>query len=455
MTEFNSYIRELENHIKKYIPSKENWTPADEALYKPFDIFRIPLKQAQEMQLKAMKYSFKNHYENNHFYNGFCKENNICPNDIKTSDDLSKIPLIPDGFFKDYPNGKDFATWLGNIYTGELPKIMIKQANPNYDQVLDAFNEAGILVTYSSGTSGRHTFIPRDKRTFGNSEYALAKSLVTMVYPHYSYNMNAYLMMPNPKKTNIYAGRAVEILFDAVKNVQVAIDRKVTTELIRLTMGSGRGIKSKIFRLLSRGTMGKIVDEMITWIESNYKAGERIAMTGAPYMLYFTMEKLKRQGVSFDFGENGIVGTGGGWKIHENIRLSVEDFRKKVNEVLGIPAHCCLDIYGMVEGNGWTVHCPEGHYLHLPYSYYKPIVLDEEFNQIGYGETGRFAFLDSTTYSYPGFITTGDRVKLLEHCPICDRPGPVLEPEIKREKGSEVRGCAEEMRSMMSRDLGR
>ena len=38
-----------------------------------------------------------------------------------------------------------------------------------------------------------------------------------------------------------------------------------------------------------------------------------------------------------------------------------------------------LDIYGMVEGNGWMVHCPEGHYLHSPYSYYKPLVLDEEY----------------------------------------------------------------------------
>ena len=55
----------------------------------------------------------------------------------------------------------------------------------------------------------------------------------------------------------------------------------------------------------------------------------------------------------------------------------MEDFRKEVEEVLGIPERCCLDIYGMVEGNGWAVHCPEGHYLHVPYSFYKPIVLDE------------------------------------------------------------------------------
>ena len=93
--------------------------------------------------------------------------------------------------------------------------------------------------------------------------------------------------------------------------------------------------------------------------------------------------------------------------------------------------------------------------MHVPYYYYHPMVLDEEFNQVGYGESGRFAFLDSAAMSYPGFIVTGDQVKLLEHCPVCDRPGPVLEPEVKRVKGEEIRGCAEEVRRMLSSDIGK
>jgi len=101
------------------------------------------------------------------------------------------------------------------------------------------------------------------------------------------------------------------------------------------------------------------------------------------------------------------------------------------------------------------VHCPEGHYLHAPYSYFKPLVLDKEFHPVGYGEWGRFAFLDAAAFSYPGFIITGDKVKLLERCPVCDRSGPVLEPEVKRAQGEEIRGCAEEMRKMLSSDVGK
>jgi len=89
------------------------------------------------------------------------------------------------------------------------------------------------------------------------------------------------------------------------------------------------------------------------------------------------------------------------------------------------------------------MQCPEGHYLHTPYTYYKPFVLDKTLAPVEYGEWGRLAFLDALANSYPGFIITGDEVRMHERCPVCDRPGPVLEPEVKRAKGAEIRGCAE------------
>ena len=158
---------------------------------------------------------------------------------------------------------------------------------------------------------------------------------------------------------------------------------------------------------------------------------------------------MKNQGRSFDFEERGGVLTGGGWKIHEHQRMPVTEFRKMVKDILGIPEKFCLDVYGMVEGNGWMVQCQEGHYLHAPYSYYKPLVLDEEFKPTEYGEWGRFAFLDGAAKSYPGFIITGDKVKLIERCPACNRKGPVLDVEVSRLPGVEGRGCAAVMADLM------
>jgi len=273
-----------------------------------------------------------------------------------------------------------------------------------------------------------------------------------MAYPLWKHDSYGYLLMPNPKKNFIFAGKALEIYFDAVKDVNVAIDREVTTELVQITMGHTKGIKSDIVRYFSYRQQKKMIDNIITWLEKREMAKDTITLIGAPYILYAVMEKLKSQGKRFEFGDRGGVATGGGWKGLKN--MTSKEFRTEVNEVLGISEKFVLDVYSMVEGNGWMIHCPEGHYLHAPYSYYKPLVLDEENKPIGYGEWGRFAFLDGIATSHPSFIVTGDQVKLLEHCPVCDRPGPVFEPEVKRAQGEDIRGCAEEVRRMLSSDIG-
>lgn len=452
---FDSYIKKFDSLVTKYIPSKDQWTPSDYATYGPLDLYRVPEKKANELCLNAIKYQFKRHYEKNSIYHKFCEAQNFTIDKIKNYDDLEKIPLIPDKFYKDYPAGKDFALWLSNIFTGELPTIKISGKNPSFDDVINAFNATGMVVAYSSGTSGRHTFIPRDLRTFKVAEYLGAKVVLTMAYPIWEYDMYGYLLMPNPFKTNVFAGKVCTIYFDVIKDVKVAIDREIDTDTIRLSMIGGRGIKSAFAAIAIKRMYSKIINNIIKWLEQNEKLGNKIAFAGAPFLLYSVMNKLEKDGKTFDFADRGAILTGGGWKIHEDMRVSVNDFRKKVESILGIKPEHCLDLYGMVEGNGWMTHCPEGHYLHVPHSYYHPMVFDEELKFIGYGKYGRFGFLDGSTFSYPGFIISGDRVKLLEHCPICDRPGPVLEPEIKRASGEETRGCAEEMRKMLATDLGR
>jgi len=44
-------------------------------------------------------------------------------------------------------------------------------------------------------------------------------------------------------------------------------------------------------------------------------------------------------------------------------------------------------------------------------------------------------------------------VKLLEKCPICDKPGPVLESDITRMAGAEAKGCANLMRGLMAEEF--
>jgi hypothetical protein len=445
-------VKKINERLADYIPPRDTWNPADEAVFKPIDLYRVPLEEAQDMQLKAIKYTFTRHYRNNDFYHRYCEMRNVRPEDIKTAEDLDRIPLIPDATFKQYPSGKEFASWLANVFTGELPKVVIRGSNPTYDEVINAFNAAGLAVFYSSGTSGRHTFIPRDQKTYRTVQVACAKCRAGMID---IYADHTFALSPNPAKTNVFAGKLFAFVPKLVPNIEFAIDRELTTDMIKTAMSEKVGLKGKLTSYVQNQTTQKIINRVIQWLERYDNTEETIELSGMPFLLYQVMNTLQKDGKAFDFGERGMTLTGGGWKINEDQRIPHKDFRKQVEDVLGIPETHCVDLYGMVEGNGWMVQCPEGHYLHIPYTFYKPLVLDEDLMHTGYGEWGRFAFLDASAQSYPGFIISGDRVRLLEHCPVCDRPGPVLEPEVQRAKGEEVRGCAEEVRRVLAQDLVR
>ena len=448
-TEVKDRIKRLNERLARYIPPRETWTPAEEALFKPIDLYRVPLEEARAMQLRAIKHAFTRHYKLNQFYRSYCEARGFTPEDIRTYDDLEKIPLVPDLTFKQHPSGKAFAYWITVILTGDLPKVVIKGPNPTFDDVIDAFNAAGMVVTYSSGTSGQHTVIPRDMRTYLTQSFANAKLQSCL------YNLMAFdhflLFFPKWTQTNLYIGRDKAHKSEMLNDVRYALDFEISADLALKAMtakeqqgGAPRSVQER---------QREIVEIAIKWLERYEKTTDKIGLEGGPFLILELIETLEREGKRFELGERGMIGTGGGWKVSEDKSISAADFRKRVEEVLDIPETNCWDCYGSVEMGGMMTTCPEGHYFHIPYTWFKPLVLDRSLTPAGYGERGRFAFLDGLAGSYPGFIITGDQVRMLERCPVCDRPGPVLEPEVQRAPSEEVRGCATVLQRILAQTL--
>jgi hypothetical protein len=315
--------------------------------------------------------------------------------------------------------------------------------------VINAFNAAGLVVGYTTGTSGQSSVIPRDMRTFLAAQYAAAKAIYDMLPDFFSDHI--LQLFPNPKKTNIMAGKATAVLENLCKDVQYALDIEIPTQLTPQSKTENKQHTEKATSS-AQNVMRQIIDKAIEWCERYERTEETIGFVSPPFMFLAVINKLQKEGKRFDFGERGSILTSGGWKIQENVRIPLRDFRKQVRDVLGIPENRCLDIYGMSEGNWYTSTCPEGHYLHAPYTYFKPLVLDKNLTPADHGEWGRLAFLDAISRSYPGFVITGDQVRMLERCPVCDRPGPVLEPEVERAKGEEVRGCSEVIKRVLAEE---
>jgi phenylacetate-coenzyme A ligase PaaK-like adenylate-forming protein len=438
--------------LEKFITPKETWNPIDKVLFTP-KLFFSDYKKTQDLMVSAVRYSFKHHYENNNLYNHVCKTTGVTPESIKSKDDFKKIPLVPDTYFKDYPEGKGFLNWLKTIFTGSIPNVDFKTDSPSHDEVIEGFNKNGINIMFTSGTSGRFSFIPRDTLSWNRVKYSAMKSVIELMdYDPYD---SAVLLIPDPRQTNLTIASLFGIAYDLYypKNIHVALDIKITTQFLRMqrdeTIGLREKIKAKAMSKISPIVQKKSDSKIINLLEQMEKDGKKINIGGPPFWFDRIIKRMNEEDKTVNLKSSQVL-TGGGWKSEEDRRTPEEIFRKKVENTLGVPQHKFHDVYAMSECSSVFLSCDK-HYKHIP-PVIIPFVLDEELNPIGYGEFGRFAFIDPLPISYPGFIITGDKVKLLEHCPGCNKEGPVLDIEVTRLPGVEGRGCAAVMAELMQQE---
>jgi hypothetical protein len=444
---------EFEKRIEKFIPLKKNWTPIDKALF-TYKIFFKDYQKIADLTFNAIKYNFKHHYENNSLYRRLCEVNKIDPNTIKFKEDLKKIPLLPDSFFKDHPEDKGFLNWLDNIYTGNTPMPTFRTETPDHDDVIEEFNKIGVSIMFTSGTSGRFSFIPRDNGSWDRLRYNAMKSVVELM--DYDPNDSVVLLIPDPRLTNLTIASLFGIAYDLydTENIHVALeDMRITTSFLRMQRNEAIGLKEKIkakaMAKISPIVQKKSDGKIISLLEHLETKGKRVNIAGPPFWLNRIMERMIKEDRKVKLPDSQVL-TGGGWKAEEDKRAPEEIFRKKVEHILGIPQHRYHDVYAMSECSSIFLSC-EGHYKHVPPTVI-PLVLDEELTSVGYNTYGRFAFIDPIPESYPGFIITGDKVKLIENCPACNREGPVLDIEVSRLPGVEGRGCAAVMAELMKEE---
>jgi phenylacetate-coenzyme A ligase PaaK-like adenylate-forming protein len=444
---------EFQKRIEKFIPPKENWTPIDKALFTEKSYFNN-YQKISDLTSNAIKYSFNHHYENNSLYRRLCEVNNISPESINSKDEFNKLPLLPDSFFKDYPEDKGYLNWLDNVYTGKTPMPKFDSENPDHDTVIEEFNKKGVSIMFTSGTSGRFSFIPRDNGSWKRLKYNAMRSVVELM--DYNIDDTVILLIPDPRLTNLTIASLFGIAYDLYKpeNIHVALDDlKITIQYLRMQRSEAIGIKEKIkakaISKLSPLVLKRSDNRIISLLENLEKEGKRVNLAGPPFWLNRIIDRMIKDGKKVKLPTSQVL-TGGGWKAEEDKRTPEETFREKVENVLGIPQDRFHDVYAMSECSSVFLSC-EGHYKHVPPTII-PLVLDENLNSVGYDKFGRFAFIDPIPESYPGFIITGDKVKLIEKCPVCKREGPVLDIEVSRLPGVEGRGCAAVMADLMSQE---
>jgi hypothetical protein len=177
----------------------------------------------------------------------------------------------------------------------------------------------------------------------------------------------------------------------------------------------------------------------LTALHRSGTSGRKVLLFGTPYLLKELCEKAKNLGLDLRLKKGSQVVFGGGWKSFEGERIGEEELLNMIRETFGIRKEAVTEGYSMTEIQCLMMRCTSGRY-HVP-PYLSTVILDPEFvPKQGNDVSGILAVLDPFAWCYPGFLITGDSVRLIdEPCP-CGRPGPAI-ISIERTPGREVKGC--------------
>jgi len=326
-----------------------------------------------------------------------------------TLDDLRAGMVVTDEIFKGYDPGwlvddlPALTRWLATIST--VPVAGLEPAATSLDAWRAELKGHGIFVTFSSGTAGPPSLIPRDRPTLA------------------ALRCSSGVRLPWAPRAGTY-------------------DCLLTTPA-----GLGQGIQSGAAGLTG-GAVGthylppapdaQDAHAATAFLQAVVAAHRPVIVYGTPSGLRLLLDKVATPAGTLRLPPGSCVVTGGGWK-----RGAPQDLAalfEAAGQQLGVPRDRCMDTYSSAELNTVFVSCAEGRY-HVP-PVVEAVVLDDLLQPIQDDEPeGRLAVLDPFAHSYPGFVAAGDAVRLRRDPCGCGLAGPTLLGPIVRATGTPVRGC--------------
>lgn len=342
----------------------------------------------KELFLASLRECAEVHYSGCDYFKFLWDKNKISPNEIKTEEDLEKMPYIMVNLFKTH-----------ELRTGPKDDI--------------------VLTLGSSGTGGQRSLIYLNQASLDN--------VVKLAF-----NIHKELGITSDKKYNY-------LCFTYDPKVANDLGTAFTDEL--LTSFTGKG---EVFYTFQHDGNDFFFDEQgtVEALKRFEKSNLSTRILGFPAFLYQILDKYK---LKLTLGEDSWVQTGGGWKGQADKEIPKSEFRDFVAKQLGLPAENIRDLFGMVEHGIPYVDYTDGK-LRIP-NYARVLIRDPEtLKVLPDGEKGLIQFICTYNTSYPSMslLTTDWGVKHK-----CSELGSVLEI-LGRAGISKNKGCAIKAAEMLS-----
>ncbi len=422
--------------------------------YRSFEeLYAIPREVREKLQLEAVRINF-------------ARLRNRVPALKKLADrqgveHIDKLEdVLPVCFdhrvLKNYPvqiiENRDFpklTNWLDKLTAHDLTKVDLTGLETIEDwlQRLEAY---GMLVTYSSGTTGKLSFVPHSYDEFGpwkfnffsvdracNGVDGWTTKLPTL-FAGYRGGYQTMLKMMSMFNMEMAGGP---------ENYYTLYNTHIPADLMAL---SGRlqsaEDKGEIERLGLDPTLLKQRQQMLeqgrrreqdteAWFGKLIRQfkGQRVKISSPFSDLYRVAKAGLDKGWRCEFAPGSVLGGGGGMKGYKDAPADWED---QVKYFFGIDK--LGNQYGFSECIGNAPLCDHGYFHFLPYTV--PILMDAGGKALPREgvQKGRLVLVDPIPTSYWGGFTSGDEVTMHweEDCP-CGWGGPRASKTIRRFAESE------------------
>jgi hypothetical protein len=351
--------------------------------------------------------------------------------------------MFTDDLFKSYDpallDNQDFSAmnaWLSNICTQEIS--FETSAIHNVNEWRGHLKTAGIFLSYSSGTKGNMSFIPRDPMTFtalrkNSSYYANPNSIIQVDGKTPAYDC----LIAGPRGEGMGIQGAAAGLAAMATNSHYLYDHAINEDDVKNATTAKVSAKDEI----------SAVEDAIRFVRSASADKRPVLVFGAPFQLRRLCEQLTKMQTRLHTPSGSTVVTGGGWKSFQGEKIPQRELVAMIDHCFGISAAHFIDTYSTAELNCAMTICAEGRY-HIP-PLIEPVVLDESLlGEAGATGFGTLGFLDPFSMSFPGYLITGDVGHLGNGKCSCGLHGWYIDGEITRASNQPIKGCGGVLASM-------
>lgn len=429
--------------------------------HQPFEaLFQLPREEVEAAQVEAIGHRFETLRPVVGALDKLATKQGV--ERIETLYDVLPV-LFDHRVYKSYPLSlieqrrfDALTTWLQRLTTVDLSSMSLEGLS-NVDDWLTRLDDHGMIMSHSSGTTGKLSLIPRStvewpawKRAFFNTQVAATgidfeHEQVTTISAMYRTGHQALVKMSHIFAEASAGGEDARV---------VLYDHAISSDLLSLA-GRLQGAKERgedmefdpallagFEELIARGRDRDV--DLQTWFArcADEFHRQKVIIRGTSADLVRIAMAGTAQGISCEFAPGSAVMAGGGMKGFTD---APADWRSLVMAFFGVSR--LSSTYGMSEIMGHSVKCSEDHFHYPPYTV--TILLDAEAGPLPAErvQTGRLAVFDLLAETSWGGFVSGDRITMHFDEPCgCGRGGAWIEDDIQRfahmEGGDDKITCA-------------